>query len=155
MSAPLEPSAAPLEASAARVEAAGRVLAEALTLRLRGPRVALVGDASALLGPLFRRAHVARGLFRVFHQDVALAAASVALVPRDPPLPPDLTPAAFVAWGVRLGRGLARRKAADAAAEACERVGLGADARARLARGSLLTRRLTLLAHAAALDPRL
>ncbi|MCU0683759.1 MAG: hypothetical protein MUF34_16210 [Polyangiaceae bacterium] len=155
MSASVESSVAPLEAAAARVEADGRVLAEALTLRLRGPRIVLVGDASAVLGPLLRRAHVARGLFRVFNQDILLATVPIALVPRDPPLPPDLTPLAFVTWSVQLGQGLARRKAAEAAAEACERVGLGAEARVRLARSSLLTRRLTLLAHAAALSPRL
>lgn len=155
MSASVESSVAPLEIAAARVEADGRVLAEALTLRLRGPRVVLVGDASAVLGPLLRRAHVARGLFRVFNQDILLTKLPIALVPRDPPLPPDLTPLAFVTWSVRLGQGLPRGKAADAAAEACDRVGLGADARVRLARSSLLTRRLTLLAHAAALAPRL
>lgn len=149
------PAAAPLDAAAARVEAVGQVLAEALSLRLRGPRVTLVGDASAVLGPLLRRAQVTRGVFRVFNEDVALARAAIAPVPRDPPLPLDLTPLAFVTWGTRLGRGLARRKAAERAAEACERVGLGAGARQPLGRSPLLTRRLTLLAHAAALEPRL
>jgi ABC-type cobalamin/Fe3+-siderophores transport system ATPase subunit len=153
VSAPSEPTAAPLEAAAARVESGQQVLAEALTLRLRGPRVTLVGDASAVLGPLLRRAQVTRGIFRVFNEDIARA--PLALVPRDPPLPPDLTPLAFVAWSARLGRGLSRRQANQAAAEACDRVGLGVGARTLLGRSPVLARRLTLLAHAAVLDARL
>ena len=120
-----------------------------LTFRTSGPRVALLGDASPVLGPLFGRGELASGSFEVLGEPIAPALlARLGRAPLDLPLPLELTPLDYARWSARLA-GAPDRDARRLAAAACDAVGLGGFAHRPLSGLSLLLRRLAILAQAA------
>lgn len=137
----------------ARVSSGSEVRCEHLSLRAEGPRVLLIGDAEAILGPLFRRAVVESGTFLLRGQPLSeVPPSAVGLVPLDPPLPLRCTPLEAVTLGARL-LGIPRRAAETLASELCGRVGLGAWVSRPLGSLHVAYRRLTLLALALVSDP--
>lgn len=155
MSTPsVSPGAPLLELAAARIELHELAVADSLTVRVTGPRVVIVGDATPLFAPLFGTASVVRGWYKALGLDLATLRPSLGLAPLDPPLPPAMTPLEYVSWSARLA-GMTVSEAASAAAKWCARVGLGDSARTAFDRLPIVPKRLTMLAHAMVASPKL
>jgi ABC-type uncharacterized transport system ATPase subunit len=136
-----------------RVSSGSDLRCEHFSLRAEGPRVLLIGDAEAILGPIFRRAVVESGIFLLQGQPLSeVAPSAVGLVPLDPPLPLRCTPREAVALGARL-LGIPRGAAEALASQLCGQVGLGAWATRPLGSLHVAYRRLTLLALALVSGP--
>jgi hypothetical protein len=149
MNAPL------LSLTSARVVAGPVVLSSDLSLSLPAPRAFLVGDAEPILGPLFGRARLESGEFLVLGEPLgSLRPGFLGLAPLELPMPPEMSPVAYVRWSARLA-GLAPAEAEEMARGACHAVGMGSWAVQIPGPRDVVLRRLTVLAHAIVASPAL
>ncbi|HEY8041509.1 MAG TPA: hypothetical protein VIF15_17000 [Polyangiaceae bacterium] len=140
-----------LVASGVRVDVAGTAAIDGLSLATTGAHVLVLGAARALFETAAGQRGTARGELRVEgHAPLAaIRAGIVACAPLDPPLPPAWTLAQYVTWSARLA-GHARAAARGLAAEALERMQLGALAATKLAAQAPAARRGAVVAAALA-----
>ncbi len=136
-----------LEIAAARIELHGRVLCEALSLRMHGPRAVVVGDVAPVLSPLFSIGEITHGWVKLLGKELSQEEPSRGMMFLDPPLPRELTPREYVTWAARL-EGIEAEEARVLAVDACEQVGLAASAERRMSTLSLIELRLVCLAQA-------
>jgi hypothetical protein len=147
MSAPL------LSLTAARIVAGPAVLASSLTLALPAPRALLVGDAEPILALLLGRARLDSGECLVLGEPLsALRPGYLGLAPLEPPMPPQMSPFAYVRWSARLA-GLSPAEAEEMARGACHAVGMGSWSLQIPGPRDTVLRRMTMLAHAIVASP--
>ncbi len=144
-------SAPLLAATDLRLDEGASVVVEGLTFETQGEKVLVFGGSWPVLRAALRELAPRRGalLLGGHTPEHAARASTVAIAPLDPPLPPELTPRAYIAWSARLATtnaGLARKRAA----EALGALGLEPVAGSPLGRCALAGRRATVVAAALA-----
>lgn len=140
-----------LSATDLRLDEGARVVVEGLTFETQGDKALVFGASWPVLRAALRELSPSRGALRLdgHSPEHAARASSVAIAPLDPPLPPELTPRAYIEWSARLATtdaGLARRRASAA----LEALGLAPAASSPLGRCALTARRATTVAAALA-----
>lgn len=144
-----------LDAEDARIDFLGQPLLRQLSVRSAEPRVALLGDWSALFRLLSGEAKLSAGRLLIDGAELPLAVerGRVGLMRLDPVLPGAWSTEQLLSSSAELA-GMSRKASARAAFQALERLGLGALASRRLAHLQLAERRAVLVAHAVLTDPR-
>lgn len=143
-----------LSCESVRIDFDGAALLDGLSCSSSADRLGLVGDWSPLFRVLGSQAVVSAG--RLFVHGAAAGEAvqqgSVGLAVCDPPLPPDLRAAEYLAASASL-LGLGRADARRAASGVLERLGLTSLAPRKLAQLGVPERRALLLLHAMLGEP--
>jgi ABC-type branched-subunit amino acid transport system ATPase component len=159
-----------LVAEQARLAVGGAPALAELTMRTRGERIALGGDATALIGALLgtarqgyapdgreggERARLVAGSLRLLGADVGRGAhhTLAGLAPLDPPLPSGWTLEDYLRAGARLA-GASARQARDAAGATLEQLGLTRGRKRLLRTAQLAERRAAVIAQAVVAEPR-
>ncbi len=138
-----------IEVSDLRVDDGGAPCVDGLTFRTSGERVLILGAPRELMRAAMGLVPIARGVLLIDGAPPAgrLASGATSAAMLDAPMPPDMSPLAYVTWSARLA-GLGR-SAAESAEASLASVGIaGPAARATLKRAPALVRRGAQLAAA-------
>ncbi|MFO0639658.1 MAG: hypothetical protein U0183_10645 [Polyangiaceae bacterium] len=140
-----------LEARALRIDDASGIAVEGLSFATSGEKILVFGASAPVFRALAGELSVAGGELRVAGREpvAALRAALVGVAPRDPALPGELTPAAWVEWSARLANP-GKSEAKARAKAALDAFALGPVAGTRLDKCVTTARRATVLAAALA-----
>jgi len=143
-----------LEAKAARIDLMGRPLLARLDVTSSAPRLALLGDWSALFRLLAGEAQLTAGSLLVAGQPVprAVERGAIGVMRKDPVLPASWSAEELLSRSAELC-GVPRKSAAKSAFQTLEQLGLVELSARRLAHLGLAERRALLVAHAALTEP--
>ncbi len=138
----------------ARIDVLGQPLLTRLSVRSAEPRVALLGDWSALFRLLSGEAALAAGTLSIAGAELPLAVETgrVGLMRLDPVLPGAWSAEQLLASSAELA-GMSRRQSGRVAFQTLEQLGLASLSSKRLAHLQLAERRALLVAHAALTQP--